>query len=279
VSAPARAVTPYGPRRVLQRVGQPAPAVFGPSGVRNPLVTLLPAAALVVHGGTLAIFATIALVWALVALLRSRGRDIRASTVMLAVALTVVMSTVAGLASSAAEPEPALYPGVFDQQGGLSPPADAPSADAPTADAPPAEPIRVRTADDFMIPELRSLPVSRAPHTLPEPLPAAAADDGHAYEAPYLDRLPRLKNEAEAEQVLAAAFARTGRTRIRPDTAVLWLRVGRWGQVTTQEVISSTSRAAAEAARATVPYLRFAPGEKGGEAVSTWVTQRMVVVP
>jgi ribosomal protein L39E len=67
--------------------------------------------------------------------------------------------------------------------------------------------------------------------------------------------------------------------KVRPDTVILWLRVGTGGRVTSNQVITSTSRAAAEAAVATVPYLRFAPGEKDGRAVPAWISQRMVVVP
>jgi len=185
----------------------------------------------------------------------------------------VLLSTVAGLASNAAEPVPSTFPAVFD----------GPSADAPSADEapPPAEPIEVRTAaTDFELPTLRSRPVRRASRTLPAPPAAAPAGaDGHGYEAPDLDRLPILANEDEAARVLAAAFARTGRAQARLDTAILWLRVGSGGRVTQSQVLFSTSREVAEASVATLPYLRFTPGEKDGRAVPAWVQQPMIVVP
>jgi hypothetical protein len=151
------------------------------------------------------------------------------------------------------------------------------SSDAPSADA--GEPVHVRTAADFMLATLRSVPVSGAPQTLPAPPAPGAADDGHGYDAPALDRLPRLANGTDAARVLATAFARTGRVQFSPDTVILWLRVGSGGRVSSSQVITSTQRAAAEAAEATVPYLRYVPGEKDGKAVPAWISQRMVVVP
>jgi hypothetical protein len=271
-----KVATPYGTRRVLQHVGPPPPAVFGPSGLRNPLVVLLASVAMLAQGGTLAVIASVLMVLALVGVLLNGWKQIRLSTVSLAVVVMVVVFLLGNLASHANDPSPPPFPEVID-----APPAGTPSSEAPPADAPApaAEPIRVRTADDFMIPELRSVPVSQAPGTLPEPLAEAAGDDGHGYDAPSLDRLPRLENGAEAAGVLATAFARTGRVRVRPDTVVLWLRVGIWGQVTSEQVISSTSRAAADASLQTIPYLRFAPGEKDGRKVPAWISQRMVLVP
>jgi len=267
--APPPVVAPYRPRRVLQHVGPPPPAVFGPSGLRNPLVVLLAATAMLFQGGTLAGLAVILVVLALVDVLLHGWRQIRLSTFSLAVAVMVVVFLLGNLARHANDPSPPPF-------------LDAPSGVGASADAlPPADdPILVRPAlSEFELRTLYSRPVRRASRTLPPPPAAALAEDGHGYQGPDLDRLPLLENEGEAARVLAAAFARTGRVRAPEDTAVLWLRVGLGGRVTSSQVISSTSRAVAEAAVATVPYLRFAPGEKDGEAVPAWVTQRMVVVP
>ncbi|HEV7587930.1 MAG TPA: hypothetical protein VGO40_07335 [Longimicrobium sp.] len=271
----------YGTRRVLRNLGRPAPSVFGPSGVRNPLVVLLAAVAMLAQGGTLAVIAVVLMVLALVDLLLNGWRQIRGSTVALAVVVLVVVSVLVDLAGYAAEPSPPALPPAFDFPSPAAPSSDAPPADAPSPDEPAsaAEPIQVRTAADFMLGTLNSAPVSTAPQTLPDPPAPVAADDGQGYQAPDLDRLPRLVNEQRAASVLASAFARTDGVLFSPDTAVLWLRVGSEGRVTSSQVISSTSRAASVAATASVPYLRFAPGEKDGRKVPAWVSQRMVLVP
>jgi hypothetical protein len=137
----------------------------------------------------------------------------------------------------------------------------------------------VRTVDDFMVPEIRSLPTTGASHVLPD-LPKKRADDsGHAYQAPDVDRLPRLRNRTQAARVLAATFARTYRGQVAPDTAVLWLRVGLDGRVASSQLITSTSSPAGDAAREAVPYLRYTPAEKDGLPVPAWISQRLVFVP
>jgi hypothetical protein len=94
-----------------------------------------------------------------------------------------------------------------------------------------------------------------------------------------VDRLPRLRNGAQAARVLAATFARTYRGEVAPDTVVLWLRVGIDGRVAGSQVITSTSIPSADAAREAVPYLRYTPAEKDGRPVPVWISQRLVFVP
>jgi hypothetical protein len=242
-------------------VGRPAPRVFGPSGLPNPLVVLIPAAMLTLFGGTVGIAAGVVSVLALLALLKTGVRHVRLATVVVAVMLAVVVAMVADLAGHADPNAPPAFP--------LA------QSDEPT----PAEPVHARTPRDFMVPDLRSLPVSSGPWGLP-PAPAAAVIDAdHGYQAPDLDRLPRLRNHDEAAGVLATTFSWSGEKPTKPATAVLWLRVGRDGRVSDSQVISSSSRLAAGAAIATVPYLRYEPGEKYGKPVPAWITQRMVVVP
>ncbi|MFL5385813.1 MAG: hypothetical protein ACJ8GN_25135 [Longimicrobiaceae bacterium] len=255
------APTRHRPRQVLQHYAPhaPAPAVFGRSGLPNPITALIPAAVLMMHGGTLGLFAAVAAVVALVALVRNGGRDIRVSTVVVAVALAAVLSAVAGLASNADAPSPPVFPV------GSAPPLPAPAP--------------VRAVDDFMVPEIESVPVSRAPSALPpEPGPPASGGE-HGYDAPDVDRLPLLENPVEAARVLATTFAGVHVPRDRPDTAVLWVRVGRDGRATGNQVVFSTSGAVAAAAVATLPYLRYVPGAKEGRVVPTWISQRMIVVP
>jgi hypothetical protein len=266
VPAPAPAA-PYAPRRVLQQhVAPPPPTVFGPSGLGNPLVHLLSAAALTQLGGVLGLIAGIVALVALVTLVKNRGRHIQVSTVILAVVLTMVLGIVGGLATSAGEPDdPALYPGVFGTQ-----PYEAP---------PPAEAVQAGTEPGSVLGTLFSVPVSETPQSLPDAPARVSPEARHGYADSDLDRLPRMENEDEAARVLATAFERTGRVRVRPDTAVLWLRVESSGRVSTSQVITSTSRSVGEAAEAVVPYLLYTPGEKNGVTVPAWIRQRMVVVP
>jgi hypothetical protein len=267
VAAPAPAVATYQPRRPmqgLQRVGQPTPDVFGPSGLFNPLVALLPSALLVLQGGAVAAVALAVAVLSLVMLLQTKGKNITGFTVVIAVVLTVVLSTIVNLGSYADVPsEPPPFSEVLPPPAGVAP-------------APPAP---VRTVDDFMVPELRSVPVSSAPRALPD-APDAVSDDGvGAYNAPDVDRLPVLDNEADAARTLATVFARSGVQRDRPDTAVLWILVGTSGRVSGSQVVFSTTSTVAGASVQTLPYLRYVPGEKDGRAVPTWISQRVIVVP
>jgi hypothetical protein len=266
-------VAPYQPRRVLQHVGQPSPAVFGPSGLFNPLVPLLSAGVLVVQGGVLSLVAVVMGAMALVALLKRGGRDIRVLTVVLALVLAMVLGAVVGISGSANDPSPPPFPDLVEPPTG----ATAPSAEA--VDLTP--PVTTRTLDDFSVPELRSVPVSSAPDRLPDVYdPGATPEDSeHAWQATDVDVRPRLENEDEAARALATVFAENRMPRDRPDTAVLWLLVSRKGQVTASQVVFSTTSRVAGVAVQTLPYLRYAPGEAGGRAVPTWISQRVVVVP
>jgi hypothetical protein len=232
----------------------------------NPLVYLLSSAALTQFGGVLGLAAAVVALLALVSLVRSRGKHIQVSTVILAVVLTMVLGIVGQLATSADEPDdPALYPGVFDTQSYEEPP--------------PAEPVQVGTGAEPTLGTLVSVPVSEARRSLPDAPARVTPEVRHGYPDTELDRQPRMENEDEAARVLATAFARTGRVQVRPDTAVLWLRVETSGAVSSSQVITSTSRSVGEAAEAVVPYLLYTPGEKNGVPVPAWIRQRMIVVP
>jgi hypothetical protein len=263
--------SPYRRRPVLRQVGQPTPDVFGPSGLFNPLVAFLPSAFLLLQGGGVALAALMVAILSLVMLLQTKGKNITRFTVLIAVMLTVVLSMIVSLGSHAddvSEPPP------FSEV--LPPPAGA--APAPSADVAPAPP-QARTVNDFMLPTLTSVRVGDAPSALPDAPDAPPADQEHGFEAPDLQRLPRLENEAEAARVLATLFAGTKRVHPTPDTAVLWVRLNQAGRVTSSQVIFSTSGAVAGASVQTLPYLRYTPGELYGEPVPVWISQRMVVLP
>ena len=265
---PAPAAPAYAPRPVLQNYQQNTLAVAGiglPAAVANPLVALIPAATLMTQGGVLGFFAAVAAVVSLLALVRNGGRNIRVSTVIVAVLLAALLSAVAGAARSV---DPVLPP-----------PSEFPPPIPTTVAPPPAAATPVRTVDDFKVPAIRSLPTTAASHVLPD-LPRQRADDsGHAYQAPDVDRLPELRNGRQAARVLAATFARTYRGQSAPDTAVLWLRVGLDGRVASSQLITSTSSPAGDAAREAVPYLRYTPAEKDGVPVPVWISQPLVFVP
>jgi hypothetical protein len=256
----------------MQQLGQPQlPAVFGPSGVLNPLVPLLAAGSLVVHGGALGMVAALVAAAALAALLRDGGKNIRMVTVVVALALMLLLNAVMSIASGADSSSPPPPIPAF-----VTPPAD---VAPPAAEVVPPQ-ARVRTVDDFMVPELVSVPVSRAPAALPEePGAVPTYGDPNAYDAPDVDRLPRLENEQEAARALATVFAQSGVQRSRPDTAVLWVLVGEDGRVKGSQVVFSTSRRVAQASVQTLPYLRYVPGMKKPQVVSVWISQRMIVVP
>jgi len=272
VAAPAAAPAPYRKRPVPRHVGQPTPDVFGPSGLFNPLVALLPSALLLLQGGAVAVVALVVVVMSLVMLLQTKGKNITGFTVIIAVVLTVVLSTIVSLGSYADTPsEPPPFSEI------LPPPAGAaPAPPIAVASEPPAP---VRTADDFMVPELRSVPVGSAPRTLPDAPDGVPENGVRAYNAPDVDRLPVLDNEADAARTLATVFARSRVRQDRPDTAVLWILVGTNGRVRGSQVVFSTTGAVAGAAVQTLPYLYYVPGGKDGHIVPVWISQRMIVVP
>jgi hypothetical protein len=194
-----------------------------------------------------------------------------------------VLTAVADLASNADQTDTTSFPPVMiDPPAALTPAPDVPSA--LPADVDPQrvnEPIAVRSAYEPIVATLHSVPMDGKRRWLPAPPGPVTVDPGAEYRASELDRLPSLANEASAARLLAAAYVpREGlRNMSRPDTAVLWLRIGRGGRVTSSQVIFSSSPDAADAALSVAPYLTYIPGEKGGETVPAWISQRLVVLP
>jgi hypothetical protein len=245
--------------------------LLGPSGVRHPFVWLVSAGALMLQGGALLVLGGIVTaLFALVALVWTRGRHFSRYTLVAAAAAAILLS---GLVSWM------RYLGGPVQH----PPRPEPAAYVPRADpalSPLPDPLSVRDTRPYMLPELRSVPVtvSMAQERMPEPV--------YVYDAGYsdvdvrlLDRAPRLVNDADAARTLAISYARSGGRAAGADTAALWLRVVPDGGVVYSTVISSTSLEMESAARATVSRLRFEPGMKGGVAYPAWVVQRFIIVP
>ena len=270
---PAPAPTTYAPRPMLRHFGQTVPAAGVLPALANPMVAFIPSAVLAMQGGLLGIFAAVAAVVSLVALFRSNGRNVRISSVIVAILLAALLSVVADAARGADPtfPPPAEFPPI-----GVSP---VPGAEPAPPALPAPTPRATRTVDDFMISELRSMPVSQAPSALPDAPVIPDAEDVADYDAPDLDARPYLQNSRKAARVLATAFTHGGVVRDRPDTVVVWLRIGVSGRVTDHQVVTSTSSAAAAAVVLAIPYLSYAPGEKDGRQVPAWVSQRMIVVP
>jgi hypothetical protein len=253
-------------------VGPAAPLVFGTSGLLNPLVALGPAAMLTSMGGTVGVLAAIGVLVAIVALFRFGLRRVRLATLILAVAATAGAATVADLAHRAEDDRVATF--------APSPPipAPAPAAPLPGGLRPLGDPLSVRNIEDFMLPDVRSAPVSAPSGEMPY-AGYVAQVGGPSVDVRLLDARPRLDDEPGAAQVLAAAYAHAGTRHPGPDTAVVWLRVEADGGVAAREVLSATTPEAAAAARTSTPYLRYAPGEKDGVPYAAWVVQRFVFVP
>ena len=340
--APAFAAAPQRP--VLRSVGQPVPAVWGPSGVYNPLCVLLPSAlvAALAQGMMIQPIAAFVAMIALALLIVRKGRDVKPVTVIVALAMSFAALALVGLGSmSSAQPlDSTAGADGYDSpspgfRSGLR--VDAPAPSDPTVPfAAPADVPRAvgGSLDDYALPELISVPVHDAPSTLPprtdggtrtviaagpgertvitgtpgkktiisggtittvdegDPdLPAdadAAASDAdgaipdaaaNPLRAGYTK--PRMTNPRPVASALATHYATWDHADVAADTAVLWLHVGADGVVRPggSQLISSTHRAAGEAALATVPYMRFEPATDHGRRVPAWVVQRLVIVP
>jgi hypothetical protein len=292
---PATVVTPFGtqPAPALpQRPGPPVPLVFGRSGVLNPLVAMGPATVVAIAGGGGPLGAFGALVLTLMlALLPFNWKRIRGATVVLALAATFAALALAVLSQGTGYADEPVLRDLGDRPDLVTPEPievnSGPSSEVgPTELAPPddptlkplPDPLSVRDIEPFLLPDLRSLPVSAAPAALP-PGGERGKVSGASVDVRLLDHLPRLENESSAAAALAGAFALSEPARMSPDTVALWIRVETDGRVSLVQELSSTSPVASHAAQLAAGYLLFAPAEKGGRFYPAWVVQRLVFVP
>jgi hypothetical protein len=288
-------VSPFGvhPQPVNVQPATPAPRVFGVSGVLNPLVFLLPSlsAMAVSHTAGISLFAGVTALVSLVLLAAGMWRHVKMSTFLTALMAMFLAAAFAAIPGAQADrgrsfapddtlpPEPAPVMDTMVWNGSASGAAGGPAADAGGA----------RTQADFLLPDVDGLPVSKtdtAMPALPDTVAATmTAGEPRALGAPDVDSLPALLDAKVVARAMGTSFRRlltsdstTWSLHAPPDTAVLWLRVGGDGRVPDNEtqVISSTSREAAQAAKFAVPYLRYAPARKNGAPVAVWVTQRFV---
>lgn len=265
--AALRSVGPMG--MMHQQSGSPAPFVFGPSGVFNPAVGLGPMAVLAFMGGGMPqLLGAFGFLLALGALVWFGWKRVRPATILLAVAATVVTVTLMGLAYTVNPDDPAsAFPPFV---------ADAPQP-LPAGAIPLDDPRDVKALDDYILPELRSVPISKASLGMP-PEVIGFSSGRIAVDLRSLDLPPRLENGAEAAAAAAAAYARRG----SPDsveTVMLWLRVEADGRVSDRRVITSSPDLASYVALDASGYLGYSPGTKGGIAVPVWVVQPIVFVP
>ena len=285
---PTRAALRFGVRPpfqgLIQPTGQPAPAVWSPSGMRNPLVLLLPALAVGLAGhGFLSLVGFVVASLALGRLvLMESWRRIRPATVVLAACAALFTASVVGLGFDPASDDDDRY---YDYSNGYAPPAEPAAPQEPPADpavpppadetAPPAE----RSMLDVLLADLHAAPPS---HVVADPGPAPVPGDAGVLEdATMVDKLPALDNPGEAGRALAWFYPDAARARATADSAMLWLHVGADGRVTSEgrQLIRSTSGDVAAAALATVPYLHYQPAMRNGDPVGVWITQRMVIDP
>ncbi|HET7229201.1 MAG TPA: hypothetical protein VFJ16_04330 [Longimicrobium sp.] len=269
--------------------GPPAPAVFGPSGLQNPLVYVMSGVmvALVGHGfpalaGVVVAFGALARL-----VLMDTWKNVRASTVALAVCLALFVGAMAGLGFGddgyADDSISGTYGGTPYGSGAL--PTGQPSvADPSVAPALPGQPGNAeatggRSMMDVLLADLHSTPVSEGVEDPGPPLEPGEA--GELVDGDRVERLPSLDNEREAARALAWFARENAPDGARADSVMLWLHVSAGGQVTAEgrQLIRSTSSAAAAAAIAAVPYLHYRPAMYKGHAVGTWVTQRLVIDP
>jgi hypothetical protein len=290
---------PFQPMNLsrLPSVAAP-PVVFGPSGARNPLVFALGGLTAMAagHGAIPALGFIMAFVAAWM-LARGEWRQIRAVTVFVALFTSLCVAAVVGMGGPGADDDDAGSRGSVLRDLATEPfvaagPAVAvdppPAGDAGIAAGADAPPQGVAAADgrsmmDVLVADLYSAPVTEASFD-PGPVPKGGRkhDAGVLAAGDEVDRLPLLDNAPEAAQALAV-FYRNEKPRPAAgrDTAMLWLHVGADGRVTPEghQLVRSTTGAAARAAEATVPYLRFRPATRDGQPVGVWVTQRLVIVP
>ncbi len=302
---PATAALTFGVQAPLQPMnlsrlappGTPAPAVFGRSGALNPLVFALAGLAAMAAGhGAIPGLGFVALAVAVWMLALGEWRHIRLVTVVLALFASVCVATVVGTGWSNGydgDDPPAsvlrdLQTEPYTPIAPLSPPADADPPPAAAGDVPEGADVPPRLAAsgearrmmDVAVADLYSAPVTGAsfdPGPLPDEGPYAP---GELADGASVDHLPSLDNGAQAGRALAAFYRGGARRDAERDSALFWLHVGADGRVTPdgRQLVGSSTPAAARAAEATVPYLRYRPAMRDGEAVGVWITQRMVIV-
>jgi hypothetical protein len=273
----------YLPPKRLQGMGidHPLPAVFGRHGLTNPLVTLFPALAVTVQtGGSLHVGAMIVMLLSAFHLVTGHWRNVRVSTVVLAVCATLFVASVVGLGvGSSAQMDDGDAPVMMRPlagAGGEADPADGVGDAEGTVR--PFDAASGQDAAAARLPDLYSTPVGEAP-VAPAPPPVVTLW-GPTYPADQVDQLPRLWNDVDAARTLASLY-RVRAASPRADTVRVWLRVTVNGRVSAGgvQLIDATSGPAGEAAVRLDPYLGFIPALRDGRPVSVWVVQRMVIVP
>jgi|GEM_PF-855239 len=274
----------------LSRVPTASPplAVFGPSGVRNPLVFALAGLTAFAAGhGAVAALGFVMLLAGGLMTLTSEFRHVRAFTLFVALLVSLCVAWVAGIGWSSADGDdrPGSVLRDLGSDDGSSPVLPLPGGVevAPVPDAPPevVSESAERGMMDVQVADLYSAPVDGATFD-PGPLPGARpSEPGELADGTSVDHLPSLQNEAQASRALAAFYRGGTRRDAERDTALLWLHVGADGRVTPDghQLVTSTTSQAAIAAIAAVPYLRYRPATKDGAPVGVWITQRMVIVP
>jgi len=298
-TAVARAPRPPRPRVAAPPPAAPAampaptPAVapaaagdslFGPSGLRHPVVWLASAGALVLQGSPF--LTLVAIILALLAVndlvapgAANQGwwRRFNLFTLVVAAGLAVSLTLVTLMVRHANDPV-SPPPGIEVS----APPAetfpDAGRGPLSPELQPLEDPLSVDDVTPFLVPELRSFSSRSSLEVMPEQM--YPYDPGLAnVDVRLLERRPRLANEADAAKALAISYAQNGGAIGAADTAEFWVRVEPAGDVVHSEVISATSPAMEAAVRATVSYLRYDPGMKDGLAYPAWVVQRFVIGP
>ncbi|HET7461977.1 MAG TPA: hypothetical protein VFJ82_12045 [Longimicrobium sp.] len=267
----------------VRPAGPPAPQVFGPSGLGNPLVFAFAGLSMALAGGGgLAAVGLFVAAVAVGVLLMGEWRQVRAATLVLSVCVALFVGSVVGLGFGASDGGDTSY----EYSDDYAPPSPPPPADGPLnpalqmAEEEETVPSASRAMLDLMLADLHSTPLSEGAS---DPGPAQAPGDaGELYDGAAVDKLPSLLNPSEAGRVLAWFYPEKRPGHLRADTAMLWLHVGADGRVTPngQQLIRATSSNASSAATATVPYLRYRPATvRDGHAVGVWITQRMVIDP
>ncbi|HYH78436.1 MAG TPA: hypothetical protein VEX86_01520, partial [Longimicrobium sp.] len=247
---------------------------------KNPLVwggtsAVLGAAISTQGGAAAALFFVVAFIAVAQLILLGAWRNIRPTTVVLAAGMALLMGAVlsvdyldAPYESPYETTDPQTYTPISGEIAPLDPPGETVGAAWSIMGA--------------LMLDLYSVPLSEgAEDPGPPPVQAAGRAGEPAEAVSGVDRLPELTNTGEAGLALAFHYPAGGRGGVKADTALLWLHVSSDGQVTPEgrQLIRSTSDAAAAAALATVPYMRFEPARKDGVPVGTWATQRFVIVP
>jgi len=274
---PAATVQPAGgrPVTVLPPKQQVGPGLFTSSGFFHPLVALGPALVLAptVGGPLAAVVAVVALI-----LLPFAWKRIRPLTWLLAMGVTIL--TLFAISSSQDDPYHALRDLSDVPSGVTAPPAADPYDPGPAAAIAPdlmTDPEQVHDVAGFMLPDLLSEPVTASDESLPEPLsPLQSARP--AVDLRQLDVAPRLEMAEQAMHYAALAYAQAGGGPVRPDTALLWMRIEPNGIVGERRVLRATSERAAQAAYRTAQYLGYTAGSKAGSVYPVWVVQRFVFV-